>query len=471
MNTLFGRTFLGIASALVLLSVVMGAFFYVGLQRSVAVWNVNRTQHLQSTVAQEVLRVSRQEGTLYEDRLAQALDRFLTPGVSMVILSPEQAPVFIFENGDRLDPDDTQIVRPILEELGRTRNPALAVFDQDQIVAYLAVNTLGFRSDLSNRMFINSMIVSITIAILLSLGFAMGLALFISRQLTGQARALSVGLQDLARGSRTVAFARSGPAELQTIAEAAHALQGQLTRGEQLRNQWMQDVAHDLRTPITALSTQLEGMIEGVLEPSTERLESVHQELQRVENLVRNLRELSKVESPELDFEEQPVRLDHLVETVLERLRMRRDATDTTWDITLNPAQCVGDASLLLRALTNIVENALVHGKPGTTVSVESYVTNSSAGVRVTNVGFIAREHLPHLFDRLFRGDPGRSKPGSGLGLAIAHAIITRHGGEISVDQVGNKVVVDIQIECSAQSPAPRGAVPDRQSEYDSAGF
>lgn len=440
MTTLFGRTFLGIATALVLLSLIMGLLFYAGLQRSVSVWNVNRTRHLQSTVAQEVLRVDRQEGELHEERVAAALERFLAPGVSLVVLSPEQEPVFLVDNGVRLDPSDTPGAGAVLEELGRTRNPALAVFDQDRIVGYLSVDTLGFRSDLSNRLFINSMIVSIAVAIVLSLILALSVALLISRQLTGQARSLAVGLTDLARGNRTVEFPRSGALELKTIADAARALQGQLIRGEQVRNQWMQDIAHDLRTPVTALSSQLEGMIEGVLHPSRERLESVHLELQRVEELVRNLRELSRVESPDFALGQETVRIDRLVETAMDRLRHRSDAQNTSWSTNLEPAESVGDKSLLLRAITNVLENALVHGERGREVSVS--IQNMPGVVRITvsNYGFIPEKDLPHLFDRLFRSDRSRSTPGSGLGLAITQAIVARHNGSISIRQEADQV-------------------------------
>ncbi len=446
MKTLFGRTLLGISSSLVLLSAIMGILLYLGLQRSVAVWNVNRTRHLQSTFSQQILRVSRQEGTLTEERLATALNHFLAPGVSTVIMTPERTPVFVYENGTRLDVTDGERVDPILDELGQIRNPALAVFDQDQLIAYVSVDTLGFRSDLSNRMFINSILVSIGTAIVLSLVLALLVAFVISRRLTRHARSLAVGLTDLARGNRSVTFPQSGAEELQTIADAALALQGQLSRGERLRKQWMQDIAHDLRTPVTALSSQLEGMIEGVLDPTPDRLRSVHRELQRVEELVRNLRELSRVESAELPLERRSLRLDRVVETAIDRMLHRHDAADTTWNVDVKPMTCFGDESLLLRSITNVLENALVHGEPGGPVDVTMERNRGVVRITVTNHGRIRDEDLPHLFDRLYRGDRGRSSPGSGLGLAISQAILYRHDGIISISQDGDRVRVVVEL-------------------------
>ena len=444
MRTLFGRTFFGIAASLVLLSGIMGIVFYLGLQRSVTVWNVNRTQHLRATFAQQILRVNRQEGRLYEDQLAVAFERFLTPGVSIVVLTPERDAVLVVENGSRLDPSDVEQINPILMELGSSRAPALAVFDQDLLIAYLSVDTLGFRSDLSNRMFINSIILSIGIAVLLSLTLALTGAYLISRRLTGQARSLAVGLTNLAQGSRSVAFASSGAEELQTIADAARTLQQQLLEGEKLRRQWMQDIAHDLRTPITALSSQLEGMIEGVLDPNNERLRSVYQELMRVESLVRNLRELSRVESPELPVGNETLRVDHVIETAVDRLRHRTDAAEMTWDLSLEPTETTGDSTLLLRAITNAVDNAIVHGERHQTITVRSRNTDRSINIQIINQGWIPESDRPHLFDRLYRGDRGRSTAGSGLGLAITQAIITRHKGEITIRQVDRQVVVTI---------------------------
>ncbi|SIQ63406.1 two-component system, OmpR family, sensor histidine kinase BaeS [Alkalispirochaeta americana] len=456
MKTLFGRTFLGMAGALLLLSIVLGVIFMMGLRRSVTLWNVNKTRHLQSTFSREILRVVRAEGTLQEERLSPALGRFLTPGVSLVILDPQREPVFVYHQGARIDPEDTRNLDPLLSTLGKTRNPALAVFDQEHLVAYLSVDTLGFRSDLSNRQFINSLVLTVAVALLLSLALALVGAGLISRHLTAQASRLATGLGDLASGSRHVSFPREGAQELRAIADAARALQDQLTQAEQLRRQWMQDISHDLRTPVSALASQLEGMIEGVLAPAPERLRSLFSEVHRVEELVRALRELSWVESPELSLEEEPVRLDQLVNTATERIAHRRERNDLSntpegdtprhdlWTLDIPPALCRGDRNLLLRALTNLLENALIHGDPHRPVTARITETPREVHLWVENKGWIPEKDREHLFDRLYRGDRSRSSPGSGLGLAITRAIVDRHQGRITISQQEETVVAHL---------------------------
>lgn len=445
MKTLFAKTFFGITFVLVMLSAVLSLLFYLGVQQSVAAWNVNRTRHLQSTVSQQILRVNRREGRLPEESIASSLDRFLTPGISVAVLTPDRRPVFLYDNGERLETVDPAVTEPVLEELGRTRNPALAVFDQDRIIAYVSVDSLDFRSDLSNRQFLNSIVLSIVIAIVLALVLALIVAYLISRRLTSKARALAVGLSELAHGNRSVIFASSGADELQRIAEAARALQGQLKSEEQMRKQWMQDIAHDLRTPVTALSSQLEGMIEGVLDPTRSRLESIFQELSRVDALVRNLRELSRVESPELSLEWKPVHLDQLIRTAVDRLHHRPDADGSEWEIHAESTAIMGDPEFLLRSMTNLLENAVVHGDNNQPISVGVSRGEEITTVRITNRGWIPEKDRPHLFDRLYRGDQSRSTTGSGLGLAITRAIVNRHNGTVSITQEGDHVVVIVE--------------------------
>lgn len=446
LRTLFARTLLGMTASLFLLAGVLGVLFFFGLQRSVTVWNVNRTRHLQSTFSRETLRVSRQDGSLAEEQLFRAFSRFLTPGASVVVLTPEREPVFVYDAGTRLDSADYEQVAPILDELGRTRNPALAVFDEDRLIAYVSVDSLGFRSDLTNRMFLNSILFSVLTALGLSLVLALAGALLISRRLTRQARLLAVGLTEIAQGNRTVTFPRTGAEELRAIAEAAVTLQTRLSREERLRKQWMQDVAHDLRTPITALGSQLEGMIEGVLEPTPERLTSVYHELQRAGSLVSSLRELSRVESPELSLDLDTVRLDRLVSTAVERIRSRADAAETTWDISLAPMEFCGDEALLLRSVTNLLDNAVIHGEQHQTVRVEAGSNEDHLVITISNPGWIPESDRENLFDRLYRGDRGRSTPGSGLGLAIVQAIVNRHGGRVTIRQEADRVVAEVKL-------------------------
>ncbi|POR03614.1 hypothetical protein AU468_05045 [Alkalispirochaeta sphaeroplastigenens] len=480
-RTLFGRTFLGMAGALLLLSIVLGVIFLMGLRRSVTLWNVNRTRHLQSTFSREILRVVRVEGELQEEGLSSSLARFLTPGVSLVVLDPQREPLFIYHQGTRIDPEDTEATDPLLSALGKTRNPALAVFDQEHLVAYLSVDTLGFRNDLSNRQFINSLILTAAVALILSLALALAGAGLISRHLTSQASKLATGLGDLASGSRHVSFPREGALELRAIADAARELQSQLTRAEQLRRQWMQDISHDLRTPIAALASQIEGMIEGVLTPEPERLRSLFCEVRRVEELVRALRELSWVESPELSLEEAPLRLDQLITAAAEGIsrRSERDmladpSGDATpgkapgehdlWTIEAEPAWCRGDRNLLLRALTNLLENALIHGDSSEAVAIQLSARARDLHLTIQNRGWIPEKDRDHLFDRLYRGDRSRSSPGSGLGLAITRAIVERHRGTITIGQEGEQVVVHLLLPRGAE--ARPGSSPESQKNH-----
>ena len=197
------------------------------------------------------------------------------------------------------------------------------------------------------------------------------------------------------------------------------------------QRQLVADASHELRTPVTSLRTNIEILQHaGDLEAGDRErlLADVVDQIEELTLLMNDLIDLARGEEQRADFED--VRLDQVVREALERTR--RDAPATPLHATLGPVIVSGVAARLERAVTNLIDNAIKHSPPGADVELE--LEGGELTVRDHGPG-IAREDLPHVFDRFYRGADARRRPGSGLGLAIVRQVVTEHGGTVVAER------------------------------------
>jgi len=212
----------------------------------------------------------------------------------------------------------------------------------------------------------------------------------------------------------------------------------ELERAEQQRRNLTADIAHELRTPLHIIQGNLEGVIDGVYEPTTEHINNTLDETKLLARLVNDLQTLSLAETGQLPL--HPTRF--LIADLIQDLTTSFSSQAASEGIDLqtkvsNPNQEIhADYDRLNQVLSNLISNALRHTSSGGTISLETESgTGEKRGVRIkvndTGVG-IASDDLPFIFDRFWRGDKSRSgRTNSGLGLAIAKQLIQAHGGTI----------------------------------------
>ena len=233
------------------------------------------------------------------------------------------------------------------------------------------------------------------------------------------------------------------------IARSANRLSRQLLDEQELRRQWAEDLAHDLRTPIAALKAQFEGMKDGVLDLSPGRIAKSLREINQVEKLVLDLEELSRLESPEMVPRRRKIVLAHLFHDLGERIALALQGKSVEMTIEAQGVWVEADETLLQRALSNILSNAVRHVEEGGKIFL-SAARNETVVIRIGNTGEPIRgEELPRLYDRLYRGEKARTSPGSGLGLTIAKKIIDIHGGRIRISSIadrGTTVQIDLPV-------------------------
>ncbi len=226
---------------------------------------------------------------------------------------------------------------------------------------------------------------------------------------------------------------------------------------QRLENQFTQlvnfsaDIAHELRTPVTNLTTQTEVALAAARDVNEYReiLYSNLEEYGRLSATVSDMLWLAKTDHGLVIPTFTTLDLSQEVRDLFEFFAAWADEKRVTLQLDSAAASLQGDRAMLRRALSNLLTNAIRYTSENGTISVRVRCLGQQLSVTVANPGAtIAAEHLPHLFDRFYRADPSRHRTseGSGLGLSIVKAIVTCHGGTITVTSVDQLTTFEMRL-------------------------
>jgi signal transduction histidine kinase len=276
----------------------------------------------------------------------------------------------------------------------------------------------------------------------LILGGAGGAALallvgvIVARRITQPLREIESAASAVARGDSSRRAVVKGNDELGELAASFNTMAESLAAQERTRQQFIADIAHELRTPLAVLQGEIEALQDGVTQPNKERLESLHEEAQLLTRLVDDLRTLSLADAGELRLEVSTEPVAVLVRkaasSMLEPAARAKVALKLDVEPDLPPVRV--DGHRISQVLMNLLSNAIRHTPAGGEVHLSAEAAGGMVRVQVKDTGSgIPVEALPHVFDRFYRVDASRSRNsgGSGLGLAIARQIVRAHGGDI----------------------------------------
>jgi signal transduction histidine kinase len=222
------------------------------------------------------------------------------------------------------------------------------------------------------------------------------------------------------------------PGELGVLATAFDRMSESVERGDDLRQQLVRDVAHEVRTPLTILLGTTEGLVDGVLEPDTETLRSLHEEVLRLTRLVGDLETLAAADAAALRLDVRPVDLAEVAAATVALASGAAADAELELDTALGSAETRGDPERLRQVVVNLLSNALRHTPPGGRIDVRTSVVGEQAVLEVLDTGpGIADEDLTRVFERFYRGVGAEASSGSGIGLAVAAELVAAHGGTI----------------------------------------
>ncbi len=238
--------------------------------------------------------------------------------------------------------------------------------------------------------------------------------------------------------------------ELHDLSVSVQELAEKLEYQDTFRKRLTSDIAHELRTPLATLQSHVEAFMDGVWEPNIDKLSIIHGEITRLTKLIKDLSDLSIIESDEIKLNTSRVELSELLNNIIEsfeplylnrNINLKKEIED---DIVIT-----GDTDRLNQIFINLLSNAYkyTNEKGITFITLKKLKNTIQITVEDTGIG-IPEDDIKHIFERFYRSDISRNRDsgGAGIGLTITKALVEAHGGNIwvkSKEGEGTKVIIE----------------------------
>ncbi|MDR0746859.1 MAG: HAMP domain-containing histidine kinase [Helicobacteraceae bacterium] len=284
-------------------------------------------------------------------------------------------------------------------------------------------------SDFSFLRYLNAVPIA---AFLFALAISAAIGLYMARRIAKPIAKTARIAREIAGGGYGARFGeKSGTKEIEELSTAINHLAGSLGEQEQLRRQLTADVAHEIRTPLAAIGSHLEAMIEGVWQPTKRRLKSCHEEILRLNAIVADLESIERGR-----LNRTPADLLALAKIAGESFGAELARKKIALRVEGVSAVAPIDRDRMMGVVSNLLSNAIKYSKEEGRVTITTADFPERCELRVADDGIgIKDEDIPFIFERFYRADKSRSRGtgGAGLGLAIVKSAVEAHGGGISV--------------------------------------
>lgn len=301
---------------------------------------------------------------------------------------------------------------------------------------YLDVNQNFLETESS--VFLRELLLNFSASAAFVLIIALALATSLSRRITAPISALTKATRAIAQRDDATLLPVTSNDELGQMSATFNQMTTALNRQRDLRRRLINDVSHELNTPLTVIQLEAKALLDDLQKPDR-AAQHIIQEVNTLRNLVQDLSWLAETDSGELQLQSEPCAIDQLLIGEVERWQPQARARCISLSLR-SPSRLPLlqlDRARISQALGNILHNALQHATNGQVIVAASMEQGTYIRISVQDDGVgIDPADLPHVFDRFFRADQSRSL-GRGLGLDIARAIIEAHGGIVAVSSEG----------------------------------
>jgi len=233
-----------------------------------------------------------------------------------------------------------------------------------------------------------------------------------------------------------------------SIKELAQRLDDQQT----LRKRMTSDISHELRTPIATIQSHIEAFMDGVWDPDIEKLAIVHNEVTRLTKLIKELSDLSIIESDEINLSISMVNLPTLLDNILESFEPMFMSKNISVNKQIQTVvELAGDEALLQRVFVNILSNAYKYTNENGCIMVTLEEVKDVIRITVKDSGIgIPKKDIKHIFERFYRSDLSRNRGtgGTGIGLTITKGLVEAHGGSVKIESEegkGTSVIIEFK--------------------------
>ena len=271
---------------------------------------------------------------------------------------------------------------------------------------------------------------------LIALALSVAIAILLARSVYRPVKQLTDAAERMAQGEYAQEVPVSGPEEIKGLALRFNQMSRQVRQSQQRLRDFVADVSHELRSPLTSIRGFAQAIVDGTARDSdaqSRAAQIVQDESMRMIRLVDDLLELSRIESGQVQMSREPVDLAGLLEHCRELFAMQAEEKGIALKLELETLPPVlGDIDRLEQVLGNLLDNAIKHTPERGEVSIFARQASAyTVEITIADTGpGIPAEELPHVFERFYQADAA-AKSGTGLGLAIAREIVRAHGGDI----------------------------------------
>lgn len=284
---------------------------------------------------------------------------------------------------------------------------------------------------------------------------ALVLGAALAQRATAPARALTSAARALARGDRSVRVGFEGADEFGDMARSFDRMAIALEEEDRLRRTFAADVAHELRTPLSILLSQVEAVQDGVVENAPSAFESLHEEVLRLSRLVQDLETVASADAAGFSLARRPVALRPILEDAAREFLGQSESRGLSLEVDVADVDAWVDPTRLRQIVANLLSNALKFTPEGGRVQLGLRAEGDEAVIRVEDSGpGIPADELPRVFDRFFRGRGARAG-GSGIGLTVVKDLATAHEGSVEVaSELGRGTTFTVRLPCAPPAGA-----------------
>ena len=316
--------------------------------------------------------------------------------------------------------------------------------DSDNLIGYLLpVGYFGHEFWILEESFISNTQKSVIFGVLVTMVISIVVGLAFGRNITKPLNNLILSVRRMGQGSTNEKVIVENDDEIGELATAFNQMSDELARANDARVQLFADISHELRTPITAITSTLENKLSTNESCAPVELSALYDEMLRLSGMVNQLQNLSRLDAGHMPINKTLIDFQSFFQDFFIIMEADAETRDISVkiDIPEKLPYCYADPERLKQIVLNLVSNALRYTKDGGSVIFKAWADKQNFFFSVSDTGIgMSEEECKHVFERFYRTDSSRAREtgGTGLGMAITHGLVLAHEGTIDVASTKN---------------------------------